>query len=311
MHTNTKMMIVNAARHCKDFVYNLLYFAVHSPTDGELPYLRNCVMSLPDSVRASFAKECEFVSSLPLTDIGKLTIPYPSRDVVPLDVAICRMDGMPFIEHRRNGNLFFPHYMTDDDVRMAYIGLVNSENIIGDEGGPHCYQDAMHRVEIGDVVLDIGCAEALFALDNVDKASKVYLFEALSEWSKPLSRTFASYSSKTVFVNKLVSDKTGRNSTTITDAVHPNGGIERRYFVKMDIEGWERCVIQGNVDFFMNNKVKLSCCVYHRQDDAQVIEAMLKKMGYKTRFSEGWMLPTMNGIHYPYFRHGVIYAQNY
>ena len=46
MHTNTKMMIVNAARHCKDFVYNLLYFAEHSPTDGELPYLRNCVLSL-------------------------------------------------------------------------------------------------------------------------------------------------------------------------------------------------------------------------------------------------------------------------
>jgi hypothetical protein len=79
----------------------------------------------------------------------------------------------------------------------------------------------------------------------------------------------------------------------------------------MDIEGWERTVIEGNAEFFKSAKVKLSCCVYHRQDDAQVIEAMLKKMGYKTRFSEGWMLPTMNGIHYPYFRHGVIYAQNY
>ena len=107
-------MIVNAVRHCKDFVYNLLYFAEHSPTDSELPYLRNCILSLPDSVRAKYAKECEFVSSLSLNDMRKVTIPYPSRDVVPVDVAVGRMGGMPFIEHRRNGNLFFPSYMTDD-----------------------------------------------------------------------------------------------------------------------------------------------------------------------------------------------------
>ena len=79
----------------------------------------------------------------------------------------------------------------------------------------------------------------------------------------------------------------------------------------MDIEGWERLVIKSNADFLKSAKVKLSCCVYHRQDDAQVIEMMLKDMGYTTRFSDGYMLPVMNGIHYPYFRHGVIYAQNY
>ena len=60
-----------------------------------------------------------------------------------------------------------------------------------------------------------------------------------------------------------------------------------------------------------SHKVKLSCCVYHRQDDAVVIKDMLKKMGYKTRFSDGYMLHWMNGIYFPYFRHGLIYAQNF
>ena len=113
------------------------------------------------------------------------------------------------------------------------------------------------------------------------------------------------------FVNKLVSDKTQGESITLIDALKEDASYDNRFFVKMDIEGWERTVLDGNSDFFKNHKVKLSCCVYHRQDDSSVIEAMLKEMGYKTRFSDGYMLPTMNGIHYPYFRHGVIYAQNY
>ena len=86
---------------------------------------------------------------------------------------------------------------------------------------------------------------------------------------------------------------------------------DRPCFVKMDIEGGERAVIRGNVDFLRSNKIKLSCCVYHRQDDAEVIGRLLTDIGFSISFSDGFMLPNMNGIHYPYFRHGVIYAKNY
>ena len=176
---------------------------------------------------------------------------------------------------------------------------------------PHGYQDKDFKVEDGDVLLDVGCAEAIFALDNIEKVAKAYLFESEHVWRKPLRLTFAPYADKTVIINKLVSERTTRKSIRLVDAVADEMSSDAHFFVKMDIEGWERTVINGNADFFKNAKVKLSCCVYHRQDDATVIEKMLKDMGYKTRFSEGWMLPTMNGIHYPYFRHGVIYAQNY
>ena len=192
--------------------------------------------------------------------------------------------------------------------------MVYREGLLGSGSlakSPHCYQDKDFKVDKGDVILDVGCAEAIFALDNIEKVSKAYLFECAPEWRKPLKLTFAPYKDKVAIVNKLVSDKTTRKSTTLADVVKPEMGKAARFFVKMDIEGWERTVINGNADFFKNAKVKLSCCVYHRQEDATVIEKMLKDMGYKTRFSEGWMLPTMNGIHYPYFRHGVIYAQNY
>ena len=112
-------------------------------------------------------------------------------------------------------------------------------------------------------------------------------------------------------IGKMVSDSTSKHTTRIVDAIGKDISADDRFFVKMDIEGGERFVIKGNEDFFRNNKVKLSCCVYHRQDDAIVIKDTLERLGYTTRFSKGYMLIGMNGIHYPYFRHGVIYAKNY
>ena len=118
-------------------------------------------------------------------------------------------------------------------------------------------------------------------------------------------------SDKVFIVDKMVSNHTSRKTTRIIDAIAGKVGEKERYFVKMDIEGGERAVIAGNEDFFRENRVKLSCCVYHRQDDASVIRDMLERFGYKTRFSDGYMLVDMNGIHFPYFRHGVIYAWNH
>lgn len=312
MHHATKQKILNMFRLWKDLVYNMSYFADHSPTCSELSCLRNSVLSLPTEVRAKFAKECEFVDRLPLDQLNRMLIPYPpTKGIVSTDVIVGRNKNLPFVEHGQIGRLYFPKWMSDEEVRTAYLNLVGIENIIGNGESPHCYQDAAHYLGKEDIILDIGSAEALFAFDNIDKASKAYLFESDSAWHKPLQLTFSPYANKVVIVNKIVSDKTTRRSTRLLDAVKNEVSANARFFVKMDIEGWERLVIESNAAFFSSAKVKLSCCVYHRQDDAQVIDEMLKSYGYKTRFSPGYMLSMMNGIHYPYFRHGVIYAQNY
>lgn len=238
---------------------------------------------------------------------------YPSRVKFAIRASRDYTCNCPYVIHRGK-RLYFHGDFTNCMAENSYIDLTASEGVLGSgmrRRSPHSYVNANHRVEQGDILLDVGCAEAIFALDNIEKVAKAYLFESEHVWRKPLRLTFEPYADKTVIINKLVSDKTTRKSTRLVDAVVDEMSNDAHFFVKMDIEGWERTVINGNVDFFKNAKVKLSCCVYHRQDDAQVIEKMLKDMGYKTRFSEGWMLPTMNGIHYPYFRHGVIYAKNY
>ncbi len=316
MHYQTKHMIREALGNLSAWFYNLLYFTRRSQHFNDQCALRNFVLSLPQDLKDQYASECLFVETMALDDLSRMITPYHVKERADscLDIMTGEEDGLPFVVHGQGSKLFFPRHTSQVSVLNEYKVLVECEGLLGSgvlEKSPHCYQDEDFKVENGDILLDVGCAEAIFALDNIDKISKAYLFECLPEWRKPLRRTFAPYMDKVVFVDKLVSDKTQGNSITLVDAVKADMVDDVHFFVKMDIEGWERTVIKGNADFFKRAKVKLSCCVYHRQDDAQVIEKMLNDMGYKTRFSDGYMLPTMNGIHYPYFRHGVIYAQNY
>ncbi len=312
MHYQTKMMIKEALGNLSGFVFNLLYFAKRSQMDNDIATLRNLVLSMPREEKAKYVEACAYIEKMDLSDLNSMMFPYEAvegRKGVG-SLVLAKENGLFYVLHNGKSKLFFPKGSLCD----GYEGLVNREGLLGTgvlAKSPHCYQDAEFKVEKGDVLLDVGCAEAIFALDNIEKVSKAYLFESASEWRKPLRLTFAPYADKVVIVNKLVTDKTTKTTTRLIDAVKDDVSAESHFFVKMDIEGWERTVIAGNADFFKTAKIKLSCCVYHRQDDAQVIEKMLREMGYKTRFSDGWMLPTMNGIHYPYFRHGVIYAQNF
>ena len=73
----------------------------------------------------------------------------------------------------------------------------------------------------------------------------------------------------------------------------------------------EKDVLCGSKDFFLSHKVKLSCCTYHRQEDAAVISSLLEGWGYKVSFSDGYMVCLLNGLHPPYFRKGMIYAKNF
>ena len=316
MHYQTKIQIKDAICNIGRFLYHLLYFADHSPRHNDYAMLRNLVLSLPREVKERYAEECAYIETIPIDKIQTMTFPYPiaSGKVEATGIEVHREKGLPYVIHGKKGKLFFPRGTSTPYVAYGYHCLVNEEGLLGSgvlAKSPHCYQDADFKLDDGEVLLDIGCAEAIFSLDNIDKVSKAYLFECMDIWRKPLQYTFAPYSNKVIMINKLVSDKTDEKSTTLMNVVKDEIACDKHFFVKMDIEGWERVVLQGNVDFFTSAKVKLSCCVYHRQDDAHVIDSILKGMGYTTRFSEGYMLTIMNGIHYPYFRHGVIYAQNY
>lgn len=315
MHYQSRKILKQILWTLKDFLYNLSYFAMRSPRDNDFALLRNLVLSLHGESREKYEKEIRFLESMGLECLPRMIFPYYKvRDSDgKLECNVGVENDCPFIIHRKKVKLFFPCCFSINEMLSSYKGLFENEGLLGDgilEKSPHCYQDDDFKIEEGDVLLDVGCAEAIFALDNIEKISKAYLFECSREWIKPLKYTFKPYSEKVSIINKLVSSRNSKNEIRLVDAL-AEVGQDKTFFIKMDIEGFEREVISASEDFLKSHKVKLSCCVYHRQDDAVVIKDMLEKMGYKTRFSDGYMLPWINGIHFPYFRHGLIYAQNY
>lgn len=308
----TKILIASAVANLQQTIFNLLCHAKRNPDSDDFRLLRNLVLGLPDRICANHREEIEFIETIPIDDLPKITFPYPRKQNADKPICECGMDkGLPFVVH--NGKrLFFPIGVTADGARESYRGYIETEGLLGTGAlakSPHAYVSDSFKVDSGDVLLDVGCAEALFALDNAEKASQIYLFEFLRKWRKPLSLTFAPYKHKTHLIPKFVSGHTDSKSIRLVDALPPCGNAT--YFIKMDIEGNERFVLESSRDFLKANKVKLACCVYHRQDDADYISKLLTGLGYSVSFSDGYMLPTLNGIHFPYFRKGVIRAKNF
>lgn len=319
MHYTTKAMLLDAARNLPRTIYNLVAAANVSPYEFQLSLIRNLVLSMPQSEQDKYARECQYVRNMLLDKVNEISLPYEVRTdakkvLEDVHVKTGLENGLPYVLHANSKKVFYPAGTGESAIEESYKGLVYAEGITGAgalEESPHCYEDSEFFLESGECLLDIGSAEALFAVEKIDKVKKAFLFECERCWQKPLRQTFLPYGDKVRIVGKMVSDSTSKRTTRIIDAIGKDIGEEDRFFVKMDIEGGERSVIMGNEDFFKNNKIKLSCCVYHRQDDAIVIKEMLERFGYTTRFSKGYMLIGMNGVHYPYFRHGVIYAKNY
>ena len=53
--------------------------------------------------------------------------------------------------------------------------------------------------------------------------------------------------------------------------------------------------------------IKIACCTYHRQDDADTIEKIYNEIGFHYEYSDGYILFSLDPNQKPpYFRHGII-----
>ncbi len=273
--------------------------------------LRNLALSLPDRIASEYREEIENLMNFSPDENAMFPYPFKNEHRLVVDGGFDRSKGLPYVIHK-NRQFFGTRNQTVEDLEHSYRYFVEDEGLFGTgrrTKSPHAYVDADFKVEEGDVVMDVGCSDALFAFDNAEVAGKIYLFESWMYWHRALEASFAPFKDKTHIFCRLVSDKTRGREVRLTDAIQETD--TRHYFIKMDIEGGERAVLASSEDFLRANKVKLSCCVYHRQDDAKVISDMLRGMGFSARYSDGYMLPFCNEILFPYFRRGVIYARNY
>ncbi len=149
-----------------------------------------------------------------LLALGRFTV-YPSQDDMTVEVESGFDDSLrlPYVIHKGK-HLYFPRKYSVAQAEEAYRGYICGDRLLGkgEDFAPHQYQSKDYCVHDGDVVVDVGCAEALFSLDVIEQASKVYLIERDGIWKAPLLATFAPYKDKAVFVQKLVSDKDSRTT---------------------------------------------------------------------------------------------------
>lgn len=211
-----------------------------------------------------------------------------------------------------NKKLFFPIEQSVEEIKWSYTNYIENENLLGGnykEKNPHQYITDRFFVDKDDVILDLGSAEALFALHHVDTAKFIIIVENNPLWTKALEATFRPYKNKVKIINKIVSNFKSDESITLDEIM--NEFPKEKFFIKMDIEGVEKDILQSNaLTFLKYPSFKIACATYHNNDDAQIIEQILKDYGFNIEFSEGYLLFLYDEFELkpPYFRKGILRA---
>lgn len=156
-----------------------------------------------------------------------------------------------------------------------------------DARSPHRYITEYFSVGKGEVGIDIGAAEGIFALQVIDDVEHIYLIEADEDWREALEATFCKDRDKVTIIQGYVSD-TDQNGNISLDTLF---GEQKIDFIKMDIEGAERRALQGARRLVKRCTPKMAVCTYHNAEDERVIRAWLEAAGsYAVTNSPGYVV---------------------
>lgn len=167
------------------------------------------------------------------------------------------------------------------------------------------YQRGNVRIEQGDVVIDAGANVGLFdILASFFNPAAVYAFEPVSDTHEQLQQTLsqnkicqrvhpvrAGLSNTSNMANISVDPNCSGASSLVIDQkcttetvqmysldewVEQNE-IQKIDFIKADIEGAERLLLEGAKKVLKEFKPKLALCTYHLPDDKEVLEQLISE----------------------------------
>ncbi len=155
-----------------------------------------------------------------------------------------------------------------------------------DERSPHCYFTGSFQVGNGEIGIDIGAAEGIFALQVLEKVGHIYLIEADHDWCEALAFTFQPYKDKVTIIQGYAGETENKKWIKL-DSKFQDIEID---FIKMDIEGAELAALSGGRCLISRCKPKLAVCTYHNALDNERITEWLSEKGYKCKNSNGYVI---------------------
>ena len=250
----------------------------------------------------------EILDFLVRNNTAYLLIPYDFRKKYNEDKIIVYNDtesNMRYVLHIGE-KLFFPKDWKAKRIKYVYNRLLIEQDPLS----PHCYNADDFSVEEGDIIADIGASEGIWALQNVKKAKKIYIFECDENWLEALKKTFEPWKEKTIIKTKYLSDNDEKNNIKLDTFLH---GEEITY-IKADIEGEEINFLKGSQEILSRSKkLRFAICAYHNSDDAIELEKILHEFNFSTKFSKGYIIPIWGknrNLSAPYLRRGLVFAKN-
>jgi len=169
----------------------------------------------------------------------------------------------------------------------------------------------------GDIVIDAGAYVgifSIFAAKKIGNKGKVYAFEPNYEARQLLKENLKLNDIKNVEVMPFALGKTGFKSIELStppdnlgnssgaidqegtnesaiqtsiDNFVENNNIKKVDFIKSDIEGMERDLLFGARNTIKKFKPRLAICTYHRPDDPEILEKMIKDFSPEYKIIKG------------------------
>jgi hypothetical protein len=198
--------------------------------------------------------------------------------------------------------MYFPKKCTEKEV----VWIVRSIFKEQDEKSPHRYLTPDFELDDDTIIVDAGVAEGNFALSVVEKAKKLYIVECDHDWMEALRLTFAPWKDKVVFVEKYLSGEVTQDTVSIDSFLIPEAN--QKYFLKMDIEGFEQLALSGMKRLVSSGlPIKMDICTYHKTNDLAEIQEIVTGYGFNCQVSDSYILFYRSGD-VPEFRKVLIRA---